>query len=202
MWDGPPKKKRHRDLLAYPHYEALWRSFVHIRSIIRSILITLLFASVAFAQKDGKDIGAYKAREISKSDTWINGNPLTLKSLRGKVVVLDFWAFDCAPCIEAIPHIVDLYNKYGSEGLVVIGVHTPRADYEKDVSKLSEVVTKLGIEYPVVVDNKQKIFRDYLCDLWPSQFVIDRNGIVRFSHGGGGRYDDMEKLIQQLLRTE
>ena len=154
---------------------------------------------MAFAQKDGKDIGAYKAREISKSDTWINGNPLTLKSLRGKVVVLDFWAFDCAPCIEAIPHIVDLYNKYGSEGLVVIGVHTPRADYEKDVSKLREVVTKLGIEYPVVVDNKQKIFRDYLCDLWPSRFVIDRTGIVRFSRGGGGRYDDMEKLVQELL---
>ena len=77
------------------------------------------------------------------------------------------------------------------DGLVVIGVHTPRADYEKDASKLRAAIEKMGIQYPVVVDNEQKIFRDYLCDLWPSQFVIDRNGIVRFSHGGGGRNDDM-----------
>jgi len=163
----------------------------------RLLLVALLFAGVAFAQ----DFGTYKAREIRKSN-WINGAPLTLKSLKGKVIVIDFWAFDCAPCIEATPHIVDLYKKYARDGLVVIGVHTPRADYEKDASKLRAAVEKMGIQYPVVVDNEQKIFRDYLCDLWPSQFVIDRNGIVRFSHGGGGRYDDMEKLIQQLLRAE
>ena len=165
------------------------------------MLMTLLFASVVFAQ-DGKDFGTYKAREISKSDTWINGAPLTLKSLRGRVVVLDFWAFDCAPCIEAIPRIEGLYDKYGSQGLVVIGVHTPRADYEKDVSRLRESVTKMGIKYPVVVDNKQKIWRDYLCDLWPTQFVIDRTGIVRFSRGGGGRYDDMEKVVKELLASK
>ena len=122
--------------------------------------MTLLFASVVFAQ-DGKDFGTYKAREISRSDTWINGAPLTLKSLRGRVVVLDFWAFDCAPCIEAIPRIEGLYDKYGSQGLVVIGVHTPRADYEKDVSRLRESVTKMGIKYPVVTDNdSSEVTRD------------------------------------------
>jgi len=164
----------------------------------RLLLVGLLFTVVGFAQEPAKDFGTYKAKEIRKSN-WINGAPLTLKSLKGKVIVIDFWAFDCAPCIEATPHIVDLYKKYASDGLVVIGVHTPRADYEKDASKLRAAIEKMGIQYPVVVDNEQKIFRDYLCDLWPSQFVIDRNGIVRFSHGGGGRYDDMEKLIQQLL---
>jgi thiol-disulfide isomerase/thioredoxin len=147
----------------------------------------------------GKDFGTYKAREIRKSDVWINSAPITLKSLKGKVAVIDFWAFDCAPCIEATPHIIDLYNKYAKDGLVVIGVHTPRADYEKDVAKLREAIIGLGIQYPVVVDSKQKIFSDYLCDLWPSQFVIDRNGIVRFSHGGVGRYDDMEDVVRELL---
>src|SRR5262245_47952842 len=109
-----------------------------------------------------KDVDAYKAREIRKSDVWINGIPVTLKTLRGKVVVIDFWAFDCEPCIEAMPHIRELYDKYGPKGLVVIGVHTPRAEYEKDVSKLRTAINKMDIKFPVVVDDKQKIFRDYL----------------------------------------
>jgi thiol-disulfide isomerase/thioredoxin len=148
-----------------------------------------------------KDFGTYKAREITKSNVWINGAPMTLKSLRGKVVVLDFWAFDCEPCIVAMPHIVELQNKYAASGLVVIGVHTPRADYEKDPVKLGEAMKKMGITFPVLVDNKAQIFRDYLCDLWPSQFVIDRNGIVRYSHGGVGRYEDMEEAVKKLLAT-
>jgi thiol-disulfide isomerase/thioredoxin len=124
---------------------------------------------------------------------------MALKSLRGKIVVIDFWAFDCEPCIQAMPHIVELYNKYGKDGLVVIGVHTPRADYEKSVVGLRDAMTRMDIRFPVVVDNKQKIWHDYLCDLWPSQFVIDQDGIVRYSHGGLGRYDDMEKVVRDLL---
>src|SRR5262249_7825760 len=149
-----------------------------------------------------KDFGTYKAVEIRKSHIWINAAPLTLKSLKGKVVFIDFWAFDCQPCIETMPHVIDLYDKYSKEGFVVVGVHTPRADYEQDVSKLREAITKMGIKFPVVVDGKQKIFRDYLCDLWPSQFIIDRTGIVRYSHGGVGRYDDMDKVVQDLLQTK
>jgi thiol-disulfide isomerase/thioredoxin len=143
---------------------------------------------------------SYKAKELRKSDVWINSAPLTLKALRGKVVVIDFWAFDCEPCIEAMPHVNELYAKYASSGLVVIGVHTPRADYEHDVAKLRSAITRLGIQFPVIVDDNQKMFRDYLCDLWPSQFVIDQNGIVRYSHGGVGRYGDMEEVIQNLLK--
>src|SRR5215813_4109623 len=167
--------------------------------MISCIIPVLLFATGILAPPQMKVVDAYKAREIRKSDVWINGAPLTLKSLRGKVVVVDFWAFDCEPCLEAMPHITDLYEKYSGRGLVVIGVHTPRADYEKNVSRLRDAITKLGIKFPVVVDEKQKIFRDYLCDLWPSQFVIDQNGIVRYSHGGVGRYEDMERVVQKLL---
>jgi len=127
---------------------------------------------------------------------------LTLKSLKGKVVLIDFWAFDCDPCKETVPHIEALYEKYRKEGLTVIGVHTPRADYEKDVSKLREAVTRMGIRYPVVVDNKQKMFADYRCDLWPTQFVIDRQGFIRFSHGGVGRYDQIEQAVQAALNAK
>ena len=142
---------------------------------------------------------SYKAREITKSNVWINGGPMSLKSLKGKVVVIDFWAFDCEPCIQAMPHVVDLYNKYRSSGLVVIGVHTPRADYEKDPTQLRAAIAKMGIPFPILVDNKEKIWRDYQCDLWPSQFVIDRQGIVRYSNGGVGRYDEMEQAVKELL---
>jgi len=157
-----------------------------------------LFAGLIFAAQSADF--SYKAREL-RSGIWINSSALTLKALRGKVVVIDFWAFDCEPCIVAMPHIKQLYDEYGPEGLVVIGIHTPRADYEKDVSKLKEAITRMGIKFPVVVDEQQKMFRDYLCDLWPSQFVIGRDGIVRYSHGGVGRYDDMEKAVQKLLKT-
>jgi peroxiredoxin len=99
-----------------------------------------------------------------------------------------------------MPHVNELYEKYAAAGLVVIGVHTPRVDYERNVSQLRATMQRMGIKFPVVVDDKQKIFRDYLCDLWPSQFVIDRSGIVRYSHGGVGRYDDMEKIVEDLLK--
>ena len=165
----------------------------------RTAIAMLLLAGAMVAGQPQKGFGTYKARELSKSDVWINGGPFTLKSLRGKVVVIDFWAFDCAPCIEAMPRVLELHSKHAKDGLVVIGVHTPRAEYEKDIPKLREAMTRMGVTFPVVVDNKQKIFRDYLCDLWPSLFVIDRDGIVRFSHGGVGRYDDIEHMVRQLL---
>jgi len=159
----------------------------------------VLFVGVTYARQPEKEFGTYKAKEIRHSEVWLNSKPLTLKSLRGKVVVLDFWAFDCEPCIEAMPHVVDLYNRYSKDGLVLIGIHTPRADYEKDVSGLRAAMTRMAITYPVVVDTNQKIFRDYLCDLWPSQFVIDRTGTVRYSHGGVGRYQDLEDVVSRLL---
>jgi thiol-disulfide isomerase/thioredoxin len=163
-------------------------------------LALLLLATVTYAGQPEKDFGTYKAREIRKSDVWLNSKPLTLKALKGKVVLIDFWAFDCEPCIQAMPHVVELHQKYAKDGLVVIGIHTPRADYEKNLEGLRDAVARMGIDYPVVVDENQKMFRDYLCDLWPSQFVIDREGIVRYSHGGVGRYDEMETVIRELLK--
>jgi thiol-disulfide isomerase/thioredoxin len=167
---------------------------------VRLVAMILLCTSALFASQATKEFGTYKAKEIRKSDIWINSKPLTLKSLKGKVVFLDFWAFDCDPCIETMPHVVELYDKYSKEGVVFIGVHTPRIDIEHDVTRLRAAIEKMGIRFPVVVDDKEKIFRDYLCDLWPSQFVIDRQGIVRYSHGGVGRYADMDEAIQKLLK--
>ncbi len=165
----------------------------------RLTIAFLLMTSILFAQQREVGVDAYKAKEINKSDVWLNSKPMTLKSLKGKVVAIDFWAFDCEPCIQAMPRVVDLYDKYSKDGLVVIGVHTPRADYEKNVEGLRDAMGRMNIRFPVVVDQKQKIWRDYLCDLWPSQFVIDRDGFVRYSQGGVGRYDEMESVVKKLL---
>lgn len=165
----------------------------------RLAFVLLLLSSIATAAQPQKGFGTYSARELKKTDVWLNSKPLTLKSLKGKIVLVDFWAFDCEPCIQAMPHIVNLYDKYSKDGLIVIGVHTPRADYEKSLEGLRAAMMRMDIRFPVVVDDKQRIWRDYLCDLWPSQFLIDRDGIVRYSHGGVGRYEDQEKMIQELL---
>ena len=168
--------------------------------MFRLVSAMFVFAGLVLAGQLPGDLG--RAKEINRSNVWINSSPLSLKSLKGKVVFIDFWAFDCPPCIETMPHVVDLYEKYSKEGLVVIGVHTPRLEYEKDISRLREAIARMGIKFPVEVDNKETLFRDYLCDLWPTQFIIDRKGIVRYIHGGVGRYDDMEKVVQDLLKVE
>jgi len=164
------------------------------RACILAVFV-LLFGNILLGQKE-------TAPELRKSNVWINSAPLTLKSLKGKVVVIDFWAFDCAPCIETMPHIVDLYSRYAGQGLVIIGVHSPRTDDEKDAKKLRDAVQRMGVAFPVVGDNSHNIWSDYRCDIWPTLFVIDRSGTIQFVHGGVGRYDDVEKTVQRLLATK
>ena len=128
--------------------------------------------------------------------------PFKLSSFKGRVVVVDFWAFDCPPCKVTMPYVEQLYEKYSKDGLVVIGVHTPRADYEKDIPMLREAVKAMGIRFPVIADTKQKIWSDYRCDFWPTLFVIDRNGFIRLNHGGVGRYEEIEKAVQTALHEK
>ena len=95
--------------------------------------------------------------------------------------------------------LVKLNEKYAGKGMVLIGVHTPRADYERNVSNVREAIARMGVRYPVVIDNTHKIWEDYRCDLWPTQFVIDASGTIRYVHGGVGRYEELEAMVQKLL---
>ncbi len=165
----------------------------------RLVLALLFWTSIGFAQHPEDVFVGQKAPELKTGDAWINSDPLKLEQLRGKVILIDFWAWDCPFCAQAMPHIKELYDKYGKDGLVIIGVHTPRIDYEKDIPKIKEAVTKKGIKYPVVVDNKYQIWSDYLCNTWPSHFVVDQEGVIQLSHSGTERYEDTEKVIQRLL---
>src|SRR5215471_8329314 len=146
----------------------------------------------------GNETKAPVAPEIS-GGTWINSEPLTLKSLRGRVVVVDFWTFGCYNCRNTLPSVKIWDARYRDKGLTIIGVHTPELQRERDVDNVRREVAALGIQYPVVTDNDNAIWNAYGVQAWPTWFVIDKQGRVRGMHVGEGAYDETEQLIKKLL---
>ncbi len=131
---------------------------------------------------------------------WLNSPDLSAESLRGKVVLVDFWTYDCINCQHTLPYVKDWAKKYEKDGLVVIGVHTPEYGYERIIDNVKDQVKKLGITYPVAIDNNYAIWRNFDNQYWPAHYLIDAKGQVRYSHFGEGRYEAQEQMIQQLLQ--
>jgi cytochrome c biogenesis protein CcdA/thiol-disulfide isomerase/thioredoxin len=130
---------------------------------------------------------------------WINSPALTNESLKGKVVLVDFWTFDCINCKHTLPYVKDWAKKYEKDGLVVIGVHTPEYGFERIIDNVRDKVKEYGITYPVAIDNNYAIWRNFDNQYWPAHYLIDAKGQVRYTHFGEGSYDTQEKMIQQLL---
>jgi cytochrome c biogenesis protein CcdA/thiol-disulfide isomerase/thioredoxin len=137
--------------------------------------------------------------DLSGATTWLNSPPLTPESLRGKVVVIDFWTYSCINCLRSLPYIQAWYGKYKDSGLVVIGVHTPEFPFEKDEANVRQAVHELGITYPVAMDNDYRIWRAFHNKFWPAHYFIDSTGRIRFHHFGEGDYDESETWIRTLL---
>ena len=133
------------------------------------------------------------------SGTWINSEALTLKGLRGRVVIVDFWTFGCYNCRNTLPFLKQWDTKYRDAGLTIIGVHSPEFDEEKKIENLRREVGSLGIQYAVVSDNDFATWKSYEVNAWPTLFVIDKAGRIRNSHVGEGGYSETEQLIQKLL---
>jgi len=133
---------------------------------------------------------------------WINSEPLKLKDLRGRVVLIDFWTFGCLNCRNTLPSIKSWHERYRDKGLTVVGVHSPEFDYEKKAENLRREVASLEIRYPVVSDNDYQTWDAYNVGAWPTIFLIDKQGRIRWSHVGEGNYDEAERIIQQLLVEE
>jgi thiol-disulfide isomerase/thioredoxin len=140
------------------------------------------------------------APAIIPGGEWINTKPLTLKDLRGKVVLVDFWTYTCINCIRTLPYLKDWHEKYAEKGLVIIGVHTPEFEFEKNAENVRKAVKDFGLLYPVVQDNDYATWQAYDNHYWPAKYFIDKNGKVRSSHFGEGEYAESEKLIQKLLK--
>ena len=130
---------------------------------------------------------------------WINSQPLTLKNLRGRVVLIEFWTFGCYNCRNTLPYVKSWDDRYRDKGLTVIGVHSPEFDEERKVENLRREVTSLGIRYAVVTDNDYQTWNAYHVEAWPTTFLIDKQGRIRWMHEGEGGYAEAERLIQKLL---
>lgn len=142
------------------------------------------------------------APDIKGITKWLNtpgGAPVDLKSLRGKVVLIDFWAYSCINCQRATPHLVDWYEAYRDRGLEVIGVHTPEYAFEKEEANVVSGAEDLGITYPIAMDNAFSTWTNYRNRYWPAHYLIDKQGVVRHIKFGEGDYATTEKLIRQLL---
>ncbi len=139
------------------------------------------------------------APEFATGNHWLNSPPLTLTTLKGKVILVDFWTYTCINCLRTLPHLVSWYDKYKDKGLVIIGVHTPEFEFEKDVNNVTRAIANFGIKYPVVQDNDYLIWNSYQNQYWPAEYLIDQQGIIRHTHFGEGEYDTTESAIQQLL---
>lgn len=136
---------------------------------------------------------------LSGAVQWLNSPELSAESLRGKVVLVDFWTYDCINCQHTLPYVKDWAKKYEKDGLVVIGVHTPEYGYERIINNVKDQVKKLGITYPVAIDNDYAIWRNFDNQYWPAHYLIDAKGQMRYSHFGEGRYAEQEQMIKQLL---
>lgn len=141
----------------------------------------------------------YAAPNFSKITAWINSPPLTMEQLKGKVVLIDFWAYSCINCIRTLPYIKDWYQKYHDKGFVVIGVHSPEFEFERVYSNVKNAVEKSGIQYPVALDNDFATWRNFQNQYWPAHYLIDKNGMVVYTHFGEGNYDITENNIRFLL---
>jgi cytochrome c biogenesis protein CcdA/thiol-disulfide isomerase/thioredoxin len=143
------------------------------------------------------DYGAAPA--LHADGAWINSPPLTLRQLRGKVVLVDFWTYSCINCLRTLPHLKAWDAAYRKKGLVIIGVHTPEFAFEHVTSNVRAAVKRLGIRYPVMQDNRFKTWDNYANQYWPAEYLIDRDGHVRHTNFGEGEYPKTENLIRMLL---
>ena len=132
-------------------------------------------------------------------DKWLNSEPLSVASLKGKVVLVDFWTFSCINCIRTLPYVTRWYNTYKDKGLVVIGVHTPEFAFEKDTKNVQDAIDRFNIHYPVAQDNEYATWNNYSNQYWPAEYLIDKSGKIVYVHFGEGNYDHTENAIRELL---
>jgi len=134
------------------------------------------------------------------NDIWLNVDaPLRLANLHGKVVIIDMWTFGCINCQHVIPSLKDWHSKYADQGLVVIGNHYPEFSYEQELDNVKDAITRAGIEYAVAQDNDGKTWRAYKNHYWPTLYLIDKQGHLRYVHIGEGQYAQTEENIKALL---
>ena len=131
---------------------------------------------------------------------WLNSAPLSSNSLRGKVVLVNFWTYTCINSLRPMPYVTSWAEKYKSAGLVVIGVHTPEFSFEHEPMNVKNAVRTLKVTFPVAIDSNYTIWQSFNNQAWPAQYLVDAKGRIRYHHYGEGDYGDIERVIQDLLK--
>ncbi len=145
------------------------------------------------------NITPYRASELVGLTDWINSQPLTLKALKGKVVLIDFWTYTCINCVRTFPYLQKWHETYTDDGFVLIGVHAPEFAFERVPTNVQKAVTERGLTYPIALDNDFATWRAYNNRYWPAGYLIDKDGNVRREHFGEGGYVETEEAIRELL---
>ena len=171
----------------------------YLTSILICITIIFILNGCEDNQYDNRLKLNQNSQKISDISHWINTNPLTLESLKGKVVLIDFWTYTCINCIRTLDYLKDWHSKYKDSGLVVIGIHTPEFEFEKNINNVKTFVESNKIEYAVGLDNEYSTWRSFNNMYWPSKYLIDQTGKIQFQYFGEGNYNQTEKKIRELL---
>jgi len=142
---------------------------------------------------------SYTTPEFADVEAWLNSKPLTMQSLKGKVVLIDFWTYSCINCVRTLPYLTDWDRKYRDMGLVIVGVHSPEFEFEKKQDNVKAAIAQHGIRYPVALDNRLSTWVNFHNRYWPAHYLIDKEGKVVYTHFGEGEYDVTENNIRYLL---
>ncbi len=159
------------------------------RTFLGSAAMTIAAAQLGVA--GGAEAGGAESRELSalgRAADWINSPRVTAASLQGKVVLVDFWTYTCINWLRTLPYVRAWARRY-TQGLVVLGVHTPEFAFERNVENVRRAIQQMGIEYPVVIDNDYTIWRAFKNQYWPALYFVDARGRVRQHHFGEGEYE-------------
>ncbi len=142
--------------------------------------------------------GKVRAPEIGR--VWLNSNPLSFRQLRGRVVLVDFWDYTCVNCIRTLPYVQAWHERYREKGLTVIGVHTPEFTFAQYESNVERGIREFGLTYPIVIDSNRELWKAFANRYWPTKYLLDKDGYLRYGHFGEGGYAECEQVIQELLR--
>jgi thiol-disulfide isomerase/thioredoxin len=160
---------------------------------------TAAMAAVAGSVAGANASDARSPALLAGATGWLNSPPLALEGLRGKVVLVDFWTFTCINWRRELPYVRAWAEKYRAQGLVVIGVHTPEFEFERDEGKVRRAARDIGVDYPVAIDSNREVWRAFGNRYWPALYFIDAGGAIRHRHFGEGDYAESERMLQRLL---
>ncbi len=176
-----------------------YRSFFQTSVLILLALFSMSFNNSSLAAVTHKTSKPYAAPPLLGITAWLNSQPLNLNNLKGKVVLIDLWSYQCPNCLHSLPYVTNWYEKYAKQGLIIIGVHVPLKQ-GKNIETVKRVLKDQKIEYPVAVDNNLAVVRSFRAHQLPSFYLIDKNGQVVYSSVGNGNYAIIERNIRALLK--